>query len=59
ELNPIEQFWAQLKNYVRRERLMDEETLQDRIHEAAINVTHQQLRAYISHSVSRLQDCLN
>ncbi|ORX47965.1 hypothetical protein DM01DRAFT_242588, partial [Hesseltinella vesiculosa] len=49
---------AQIKSYVRCERLMDEETLQDRIHEAAINVTHQQLHAYISHSVSRLQDCL-
>ncbi|KAG1038190.1 hypothetical protein G6F43_012730 [Rhizopus delemar] len=38
ELNPIEQFWALVKHKVRREKLQDTETLQDRIIDAANEV---------------------
>ncbi|EIE92359.1 hypothetical protein RO3G_17230 [Rhizopus delemar RA 99-880] len=50
ELNPIEQFWALVKRKVRREKLQDTETLQDRIVDAANEVPMEHLRNIIQHS---------
>ncbi|KAG1086396.1 hypothetical protein G6F42_021010 [Rhizopus arrhizus] len=59
ELNPIEQFWAFVKNLVKRGRLLDNETLTQRITEACLQVTKKDLAGFIGHSTGRIDDCLN
>lgn len=59
ELNPIEQFWSKVKYSIKREALLDSETLSSRISEACNMVTHKDLHGYIRHSISRFDDCLN
>jgi hypothetical protein len=59
ELNPIEQFWSITKSKIRRAKLLDEETLQDRITEACNQVPQSHLYNIIKHSRSCLYDCLN
>ncbi|KAG1494377.1 hypothetical protein G6F53_012586 [Rhizopus delemar] len=59
ELNPIEQFWALVKRKVRREKLRDTETLQDRIVDAANEVPIEHLRNIIQHSKNQFDNCLN
>lgn len=50
ELNPIEQFWALVKHKVRREKLKDTETLQEKIADAANEVPIPHLENIIQHS---------
>ncbi|KAG0754563.1 hypothetical protein G6F57_006105 [Rhizopus arrhizus] len=59
ELNTIEQFWALVKHKVRREKLQDTETLQDRIVDAANEVTTEHLQNIIQHSKNQFDNCLN
>ncbi|KAF7720591.1 hypothetical protein EC973_007275 [Apophysomyces ossiformis] len=59
ELNPIEQFWSKLKYTIKREELLDVDTLFSRISEACNMVTHKDLHGYIRHSISCFDDCLN
>jgi transposase len=59
ELNPIEKFWALVKRKVRREKLQDTETLQDRIVDAANEVTIKHLQNIIQHSKTQFDNCLN
>jgi transposase len=59
ELNPIEQFWSVAKSKLKRDAILHEETLQDRITEACKQVPLNHLYSFIKHSDSRLEDCLN
>ncbi|KAG1553500.1 hypothetical protein G6F49_008342 [Rhizopus delemar] len=59
ELNPIKQFWALVKHKVRREKLKDTETLQERIADAANEVPIQHLENIIQHSKHQFENCLN
>ncbi|KAG0929807.1 hypothetical protein G6F29_012086 [Rhizopus arrhizus] len=58
ELNPIEQFWALVKRKVRRQKLKDTETLQERIVGAANEVPIQHLENIIQHSKNQVDNCL-
>ena len=59
ELNPIEQFWALVKRKVKRQKLKDTETLQERIVDAANEVSIQHLENIIQHSKNQFDNCLN
>ncbi|KAI7904853.1 uncharacterized protein BX663DRAFT_535650 [Cokeromyces recurvatus] len=59
ELNPIKQFWALIKRKVRREKLKDTETLQERIVGAANEVPIQHFENIIQHSKNQFDNCLN
>ncbi|KAG0930755.1 hypothetical protein G6F57_011662 [Rhizopus arrhizus] len=59
ELNPIEQFWALVKRKVRRQKLKDTETLQERIVDAANEVPIQRLENIIQLSKNQFDNCLN
>jgi transposase len=59
ELNPIEQFWALVKRKVRRQKLKDTETLQERIVDTANEVPIQHLENTIQHSKNQFDNCLN
>ncbi|KAI7899928.1 uncharacterized protein BX663DRAFT_537403 [Cokeromyces recurvatus] len=59
KLNPIKQFWALIKRIVRREKLKDTETLQERIVGAANEVPIQHLENIIQHSKNQFDNCLN
>ncbi|KAG0905458.1 hypothetical protein G6F29_012149 [Rhizopus arrhizus] len=52
ELNPIEQFWALVKRKIRRQKLKDTETLQERTVDATNEVP-------IQHSKNQFDNCLN
>ncbi|KAK4510780.1 SCF ubiquitin ligase complex subunit cdc4 [Mucor velutinosus] len=59
ELNSIEQLWKDLKDYVKRDKLEDNETLTSRMMDACEKVTLQNIRNYIQHSINILPKCLN
>ena len=59
ELNPIEQFWAIVKNSVKRSKFDATEDLHTRITEACNNVPQTTLRNCIQHSVNVFSKCLN
>ncbi|CEP19424.1 hypothetical protein [Parasitella parasitica] len=59
ELNPIEQFWALVKHKIKREKLKDTETLQERIIDAANEVPIQHLKNIVQHSKNQFDNCLN
>jgi hypothetical protein len=59
ELNPIEQFWAVLKNKVKRSQFSDVEDLRSRITEASQEISIQTIRNIISHSVNCFEKCLD
>jgi transposase len=59
EFNPIEQFWALIKRKVRRQKLQDTETLEDKIVDAANEVPIQHLKNIIQHSKNQSDNCLN
>lgn len=59
ELNPIEQFWSLVKSKIKRTKLLQEETLTQRITEACQEVTKENLYGFISHSASCISYCLN
>jgi transposase len=59
ELNPIEQFWSVAKSKVKREQLLEEETMTSRIREACNKVLISDLRGFCQYSLSKFEDCLN
>jgi transposase len=59
ELNPIEQFWAIVKNKVKRSRFEDKEDLFTRFTEACNSVPPNHLHAFVQHSVNVFEKCLN
>lgn len=59
ELNPIEQFWKDLKDRVRRGKLNDVEDLTSRIIEGSEYVPVEQLQNFIQHSINCFPECLN
>lgn len=59
ELNPIEQFWSIVKHKVKRNQLMESETLAQRITEACNQVPISHLFNITQHSKNHLENCLN
>ena len=59
ELNPIEKFWAIVRNKVKRSQFNDTEDLITRISEACNSVPPKHLRAFVQHSVNVFEKCLN
>lgn len=57
ELNAIESFWALVKSKMKRENLMTEQTLSQRIADACNNVCVSELRAFCSHSKRHISYC--
>lgn len=58
ELNPIEQFWSVCKSKLKRERLLEEETLSSRIADACNQVLLSNLKGFCKYSINRFDDCL-
>ncbi|KAG1472540.1 hypothetical protein G6F56_001477 [Rhizopus delemar] len=58
ELNPIEQFWSVCKSKLKRETLLEEETLTSRLRVACNNVLISDLRGFCRYSVTKFSDCL-
>jgi transposase len=58
ELNPIEQFWSVCKSKLKREALLEEETLTSRIKVACNNVLISDLHGFCKYSVTKSSDCL-
>jgi transposase len=58
ELNPIELFWAIVKKTVRRHKLADTETLEQRIKEASFKVPVTQLYNITNNSKKQFAKCL-
>ena len=59
ELNPIEQFWSVVKSKLKREKLLETETLNTRIAEACNKIFFSDLEGFCRHSVSKFETCLN
>jgi transposase len=59
ELNPIEQFWSVVKSKLKREKLLEAETLNTRITEACQNVFISDLKGFCRYSESKFETCLN
>ncbi|EIE80821.1 hypothetical protein RO3G_05526 [Rhizopus delemar RA 99-880] len=58
ELNPIEQFWSVCKSKLKREALLQEETLTSRIKEACNSVLISDLKGFCRYSQKKFDDCL-
>lgn len=58
ELNPIEQFWAIVKNKVKRSSFEDTEDLTTRIAEACNGVPPMHLQEFAQHSINCFPICL-
>jgi hypothetical protein len=58
ELNPIEQFWFVCKSKLKREKLLEQETLTSRIADACNHVSIDDCRGFCRYSAARLDDCL-
>lgn len=56
-LNPIEEFWAQMKHVFRRQKL-GEDTVQRRLAEAAAAVTLDNIRGYIRNAHKKFPACI-
>ncbi|KAG2201521.1 hypothetical protein INT46_002896 [Mucor plumbeus] len=59
ELNPIHQFWAIVKEKIKRNRLMNEENLSSRIGDACNDVLTIDLYAFCNHSRRQIINCYN
>ncbi|KAG1474274.1 hypothetical protein G6F56_000453 [Rhizopus delemar] len=59
ELNPIEQFWSVCKSKLKREKLLQKETLSSRIGDAFNRILLSSLQGLCRHSAARFEDCLN
>jgi hypothetical protein len=59
ELNPIEQFWSVCKSKMKREELLQEETLSSRIRDACNSILLSDLKGFCRYSMTRFEDCLN
>ena len=59
-LNPIEEFFSKFKGLVKRTRMMDNETLNQRIVDVSYNdITADNCRAWVQHSLEYQQKCLS
>jgi transposase len=56
ELNPIEQFWSIVKSKLKREALLEEETLSSRVSDACNKVLISDLQGFCRYSYSRSED---
>ncbi|KAG1255894.1 hypothetical protein G6F68_010039 [Rhizopus microsporus] len=59
ELNPIEQFWSACKSKLKREELLQEETMSSRIGDACNKVLLSDLQGFCRYSATRFEDCLS
>lgn len=59
ELKPIDQFWAVVKKKVKYSKFEDKEDLITRITEARNSVPLNHCHAFVQHSVSVFEKCLN
>jgi transposase/transposase-like protein len=59
ELNPIEQFWSIVKSKIKREKFLEEETLNSRIVNACNQVYLEDLQGFCRYSDLKLEVCLN
>ncbi|KAG0938697.1 hypothetical protein G6F57_006565 [Rhizopus arrhizus] len=50
ELNPIEQFWSAVKSKVKRNKLLEAETLMTRISEASNSLRLSDSKGFVGHS---------
>jgi transposase len=57
ELNPIEQFWGVVKGKMKRDRLLAEENLSDRIADACNDVLISDLYDFCNHSKRQIIKC--
>ncbi|KAG1038350.1 hypothetical protein G6F43_012702 [Rhizopus delemar] len=58
ELNPIEQFWSVVKSKLKREKLLEKETISSRIKEACNSILFSDLRGFCHYSTTKFNDCL-
>ncbi len=59
ELNPIEQFWSAVKSKVKRNKLLEAETLMTRISEASNSLRLGDFKGFVGHSHKCLDKCRN
>ncbi|KAG1467883.1 hypothetical protein G6F56_004163 [Rhizopus delemar] len=59
ELNPIEQFWSVLKSKLKKEKLLQTETLNIRITEACQDVLFSDSEELCRYSASNFEICFN
>jgi hypothetical protein len=59
EFNPIEKFWAIVKNKIKRSKFEDKEDLATRITEASNSDPPNHLHAFVQPSVNVFEKCLN
>ncbi|KAG1473660.1 hypothetical protein G6F56_000829 [Rhizopus delemar] len=59
ELNPIEQFWSVCKSKLKREQLLEEETLTSRIADVCNRILYRNLQGFCRYSAAKFEDCLN
>ncbi|KAG2191662.1 hypothetical protein INT47_008600 [Mucor saturninus] len=57
ELNPIEQFWSVVKSKLKREKLLEKETLTTRISDACNSILFSDLQGFCRYSDSKWQVC--
>ena len=57
ELKPIEQFWSVVKSRVKRNRLLERETLMTRISEVSNSLRLSDFERFVSHSHKCLDKC--
>jgi hypothetical protein len=59
ELNPIEQFWSVVKSKVKRNKLLEIETLMTRISEVSNSLKLRDFKGFVGHSYKCLDKCRN
>jgi transposase len=59
ELNPIKKFWSVCKSKLKREHLLDGETLMKRIADACSRVLYSDLQGFYRYSASKFDDGLD
>ncbi|KAG1053337.1 hypothetical protein G6F43_004579 [Rhizopus delemar] len=59
ELNPIEQFWSVCKGKLKKEQLLEEETLTTRIQMACNQILIGDLLGFCKYSTEKFDECLN
>lgn len=57
-LNPIEECWAKMKANFKRTRVTEKDTLSNKVQEAAISVTQEDLHGWIRHATDHFPLCL-
>lgn len=59
ELNPIENFWKEVKSPLKTEYLLSSGTLLPEIKRSAMAIPREHFRNYVQHSIDRFETCLN